>query len=239
MTWSIVALDTSGALGVAVASRFFAVGALCPAIRSGKGALSTQALINPLFSCAGLNALEQGDDACQVVERLVAADAGRESRQLHVVDANGRTAAHTGCGCIPWCGHRSGLSYSVAGNMLAGAAVLEETARTYEKEASRPFPERLILAMHAGEAAGGDKRGKQAAALLIHTTEKYPFLDLRVDDHAEPLQELMRLYRVSLERFQPFMECLPREADPVGVTNRDAIEAHIARFQADRRKETA
>ena len=101
MTWSIVALDASGALGVAVASRFLAVGALCPAVSPGRGALSTQALINPLFSCAGLNALEQGVAARQVVERLIAADPGRESRQLHVVDASGRSAAHTGAECIP------------------------------------------------------------------------------------------------------------------------------------------
>lgn len=238
MTWSIVALDASGALGVAVASRFFAVGALCPAIRNGKGALSTQALINPLYSCAGLKALDEGADARHVVARLIAGDGGRESRQLHVVDAQGHTAVHTGRDCIPWCGHLSGPSYSIAGNMLAGGVVLEETARVYEREASRPFAERLILAMQAGEAAGGDKRGKQAAALLIHTTEQYPFLDLRVDDHAEPLQELMRLYEVSLERFQPFTQCLARHDDPVGVTNRNLIEARIAEFQA-RRGETA
>jgi uncharacterized Ntn-hydrolase superfamily protein len=238
MTWSIVALDASGALGVAVASRFFAVGALCPAIRNGKGALSTQALINPLFTVAGLKALDEGADARHVVARLIAGDAGRESRQLHVVDAHGRTAAHTGSECIAWCGHLSGPSYSVAGNMLVGPDVIEQTARVYEKEASRPFAERLILALQAGDAAGGDKRGKQAAALIIHTTEEYPFLDLRVDDHAEPLEELMRLYTVSLERFQPFTQCLARHDDPVGVTNRNVIEARIAAFQ-DRRRESA
>ena len=238
MTWSIVARDASGAFGVAVASRFFAVGALCPAVRCGKGALSTQALMNPLYAFAGLNALDQGHAAGEVVRRVIAQDAGRESRQFHVIDRDGETAAHTGRDCIPWCGHLAGSGYSIAGNMLAGAAVLEETARAYEKEASRPFAERLILAMQAGEAAGGDKRGKQAAALLVHTTEEYPFLDLRVDDHAEPLQELMRLYRVSLERFQPFAQCLPRHDDPVGITDRGVIESRIAQFQA-RRKESA
>ena len=232
MTWSIVALDDSGAFGVAVASRFFAVGALCPAIRNGKGALSTQALINPLYSFVGLKALDEGDDAGQVVARCTAADPGREVRQLHVVDRNGVAAAHTGRDCIPWCGHLANRGFSVAGNMLAGPAVIEETARVYEAESARPFAERLILAMQAGEAAGGDKRGKQAAALLVHTTEDYPFLDLRVDDHAEPLQELMRLYRVSLERFQPFMQCLARAGDPVGLTDRAVIEDRIARFQA-------
>lgn len=236
MTWSIVALDASGALGVAVASRFFAVGALCPAVRGGKGALSTQALMNPLYACAGLDALQQGAAAPDVVSGLVAGDAGRESRQLHVVDAQGRTAAHTGRDCIPWCGHLSGPSWSIAGNMLAGSAVLEETARVFELESARPFAQRLILAMQAGEAAGGDKRGKQAAALLIHTTEQYPFLHLRVDDHAEPLQELARLYAVSLERYQPFTECLARRDDPAGITDRNVIEARIAAFQARHRE---
>lgn len=239
MTWSIVARDASGAFGVAVASRFFAVGALCPAVRNGKGALSTQALINPLYACASLKALDEGASAQEIVARVTAADAGRESRQFHVVDRNGATAAHTGRACIEWCGHRAGAHYSVAGNMLAGRQVLEETARVYEREAGRGFAERLILAMQAGEAAGGDKRGKQAAALLIHTTEEYPFLDLRVDDHPEPLRELRRLYEVSLERFQPFSACLPRHDDPVGITDRGIIEERIARFQAQRGKDRA
>ena len=238
MTWSIVALDASGALGVAVASRFFAVGALCPAVRSGRGALSTQALMNPLYAAYGLKALDAGLDARQVVAQVTALDAGRESRQLHVVDRAGRTAAHTGRECIPWCGSLAGPGYSIAGNMLAGSAVLEETARVYETQAGRPFAERLILAMQAGEAAGGDKRGKQAAALLVHATEDYPWLDLRVDDHPEPLQELMRLYRVSLERFQPFVQCLPKRDDPVGITDRGVIEARIAEFQARRTEQT-
>ncbi|HET9653196.1 MAG TPA: DUF1028 domain-containing protein [Usitatibacter sp.] len=238
MTWSIVARDPSGAFGVAVASRFFAVGALCPAVRNGRGALSTQALINPLYACVGLKALDEGASAEAIVARVTAQDAGRESRQFHVVDREGRTAAHTGRACIEWCGHRAGIHYSVAGNMLAGPQVLEETARAFEREAGRPFAERLVLAMQAGEAAGGDKRGKQAAALLVHTTEDYPFLDLRVDDHPEPLQELRRLYEVSLDRFQPFTACLARRDDPVGITDRAVIEERIARFQAQR-KETA
>src|SRR5512140_1217068 len=119
MTWSIVARDPSGAFGVAVASRFFAVGALCPAVRNGKGALSTQALINPLFSCASLKALDEGASAGEIVTRLIAADGGRDVRQFHIVDREGRTSAHTGRACIDWCGHRAGPGYSVAGNMLA------------------------------------------------------------------------------------------------------------------------
>src|SRR5213075_607281 len=124
-------------------------------------------------------------------------------RQLHLIDRRGRCAAHTGAQCIAWCGDRAYEGFSVAGNMLAGPAVLDATARAYQAQASAPFAERLLAAMAAGEAAGGDKRGKQAAALLIHTTEIYAFLDLRVDDHPDPIAELTRLYQVSLERYQP------------------------------------
>jgi uncharacterized Ntn-hydrolase superfamily protein len=236
MTWSIVARDSSGALGVAVASKFFAVGALCPAAKSGKGALSTQALMNPLYARDGLAALDEGLAPAQVVARLTQADEGREVRQFHVVDSAGRNAAHTGKSCVDWCGHLSREGFSVAGNMLAGPQVIEETARAYEAAATLSFAERLMTAMEAGEAAGGDKRGKQAAALLIHTVEDYPFLTLRVDDHPEPLKELRRLYEVSLERYQPFLGCLASNARPAGIIDRPTIDAEIARFQAARKR---
>ena len=176
------------------------------------------------------------DFLARIIERLTAADEGREMRQFHMVDHAGRTAAHTGAACIAWCGHLAGEGFSVAGNMLAGPQVIEETARAYRAHDTLPFAERLLAAMDAGEAAGGDKRGKQGAALLIHTTEDYPFLDLRVDDHTEPLAELRRIYNVSLERFQPFIACLPSRANPAGITDRTVIEASIARFQAGRAK---
>jgi uncharacterized Ntn-hydrolase superfamily protein len=234
MTWSIVARHPSGAFGVAVASRFFAVGALCPAAKSAKGALSSQALMNPHYVRDGIAALDAGASASDIVARLTSADPGRDMRQFHVVDAAGHVAAHTGSKCIEWCGHVAGDGFSVAGNMLAGSKVVENCARAYEDNAALSFAERLIAAMEAGEAAGGDKRGKQAAALIIYTTEDYPFLDLRVDDHAEPLAELRRLYGVSLERFQPFMSCLASTKSPAGVTDRAVIEAEIARFTAAR-----
>ena len=154
----------------------------------------------------------------------------RESRQLHVIDNEGRTAAHTGTSCIDWCGHCAGEGYSVAGNMLANERVIRETARAYEQNRNLPFSEKLIAALEAGEAAGGDKRGKQSAALLIHSTEDYAEIDLRVDDHAEPLAELRRLYDKAHERFIPFMRCGPSKARPWGVLDRQAIEEEIARF---------
>jgi uncharacterized Ntn-hydrolase superfamily protein len=232
MTWSIVARDASDALGVIVASRFFAVGALCPYALSGVGALSTQALVNPLYGLRGLTRLAQGMAPADVVRSLIYPDAGREHRQLHLIDAEGNIAAHTGVQCIEWCGQISGDGFSVAGNMLAGPQVIEDTAQAYDAGNDLPFAERLIAAMEAGEAAGGDKRGKQAAALLICSAEAYPFLDLRVDDNPEPLTELLRLDVKSLERYQPFVACLPSRARPAGVTDRLQIEAEIERFHA-------
>ncbi|HXR56366.1 MAG TPA: DUF1028 domain-containing protein [Casimicrobiaceae bacterium] len=232
MTWSIVARDRSGAFGVAVASRFFAVGALCPHARSNVGALATQALVNPGYGPAGLDRLARGEAPQQVVAALVAGDAGREHRQIHLVDTEGRTAAYTGAQCIGWCGHSAAEGFSVAGNMLAGERVIADTADAFRRHADLPLAERLIAAMKAGEAAGGDKRGKQAAALRIVTTEDYPLLDLRVDDHFDPLDELQRLYDVSLERFQAFVACLPSHARPAGITDRAVIEREIERFRA-------
>jgi len=236
MTWSIVARDASGALGVAVASRFFAVGALCPHARSGVGAVATQALVNPMYGAAVLDGLAQGHTAPQVLAQIIAPDEGREHRQLHLIGASGDAAVHTGSACVGWCGHLVGEEFSVAGNMLAGPQVIEQTAAAYRAaDPALPFAERLLVAIAAGEAAGGDKRGKQSAALRVHTTEDYSALDVRVDDHAEPLQELRRLYEKSLERYQPFIACLPSRARPAGIMDRAVIEAEIERFQAHRR----
>ncbi len=232
MTWSIVARDARGRFGVAIASRFFAVGALCVHTRRGVGALATQALMNPLYGAAGLDLLSAGHSAAEVVSTLTSADAGREQRQLHVLPAVGPAAAHTGNACIDWCGHQRFEHFSVAGNMLAGPQVLEATAQAYLAAEGAPLAERLLAAMAAGEAAGGDKRGKQAAALRIHADEDYPQLDIRVDDHAEPIVELQRLYARSLERYQPFIACLAGRHDPVGLVDRAEIEARIERFHA-------
>jgi uncharacterized Ntn-hydrolase superfamily protein len=227
MTWSILARDAQGHFGVAIASRFFAVGALCVHTQRGVGALATQALMNPLYGPAGLSLLSAGASAMEVVQTLTAADAGREHRQLHVLPARGAAAAHTGSSCIDWCGHSPFDDFSVAGNMLAGPQVLAATAQAYLASAGQPLAQRLIAAMTAGEAAGGDKRGKQAAALRIHADEDHPQLDLRVDDHAEPLVELQRLYQKSLERYLPFTACLAGRHDPVGLTDRAQIELRI------------
>jgi uncharacterized Ntn-hydrolase superfamily protein len=240
MTWSIVARDpANGAFGVAVASRFFAVGALCPHIRVGSGALSTQALINPTYGPRGLALLASGASAEEVVAQLIVSDEGRATRQLHVVDAQGRAAVHTGADCIGWCGHRSGENLSVAGNMLAGPDVVAATYDTFLQSASLPFAERLLAAMEAGEAAGGDKRGKQSACLLIHTTEDYPALSIRADDHPDPLAELRRLYRISQGRYAAFMQFLATRDNLSGVYDRAVIEAEAQRREAALRDEAS
>ncbi len=235
MTWSILARDDSGRFGVAIASRFFAVGSLCVHTRRGVGALSTQALMNPLYGPAGIEMLAEGRRPAEVVAALTAGDAGRAQRQLHVLGAQGAGAAHTGAACVEWCGHAVHEHFSVAGNMLAGPQVLQATAVAFVASAGQPLAERLIAAMAAGEAAGGDKRGKQSAALRIHGDEDHAELDLRVDDHAEPITELQRLYDVSLQRFQPFVACLAGRRDPTGELDRARIEARIEAFQAARR----
>ena len=234
MTWSILARDREGRFGVAIASRFFAVGALCVHTRRGVGALSTQALMNPLYGAAGLALLQDGRSAAEAVATLTQADAGQAQRQLHVLPAAGPAAAHTGAACVDWCGHLLFDDFSVAGNMLAGPQVVHATADTFMATAGRPLAERLIAAMSAGEAAGGDKRGKQSAALRIHGDEDYAELDLRVDDHAEPMQEMARLYDVSLQRFQPFIACLAGRHSASGELERARIEARIEAFHAAR-----
>ena len=239
MTWSILARDAHGNFGVAIASRFFAVGALCMHTQRGVGALSTQALMNPTYGPRGLQLLAAGLPAEMTVTALVEADAGRDQRQLHVLPATGPGAAFTGSSCVDWCGHQIFEDFSVAGNMLAGPQVLEATADAFQQSLHLPLAERLLAAMAAGEDAGGDKRGKQSAALCIQGDEDYLQLDLRVDDHEEPMLELRRLYDKSLERFQPFLSCLAGRHDAAGLTDRGQIEARITQFHADQAQRTA
>ena len=235
MTWSIIARDpATGQIGIAVATRFFAVGARVPHIAPGIGGVATQALVNPYYGIDGVKLLREGSTPREVVDTLIPADDGRESRQLHVMDINGRIAAHTGRECVDWCGHIQGDGFSIAGNMLAGAAVLDDTAQAFIANATLPFAQRLIAAMKAGEAAGGDKRGKQSAALVIQGEEEWSDLDLRVDDHTDPLAELERLEQVSRERWVHFRPFLPTRKNPAGITDRAVIDATIEAATANK-----
>jgi uncharacterized Ntn-hydrolase superfamily protein len=228
MTWSIIARDPlTGQIGIAVATKFFAVGARVPHIAPMLGGVATQALVNPYYGIDGVRLLREGKAPRDIIATLIAADDGRDSRQLHIMDASGRIAAHTGRECVDWCGHLEGVGFSIAGNMLAGAQVLDETAKAYVANGKLPFAQRLIAAMKAGEAAGGDKRGKQSAAMLIHGDEEWSDLDLRVDDHADPLAELERLEQVSRERWVHFRQFMPTRKNPAGITDRAIIDATI------------
>jgi uncharacterized Ntn-hydrolase superfamily protein len=238
MTWSIVARDhRTGAFGIAIASKFFAVGALCPHGEGGVGALSTQALPNPLWGTRGLRLLREGMPADRVVEFLTLPDKGADQRQLHVIDARGGIAAHTGANCIDWCGHTIGDGFSVAGNMLAGPQVVADTAAAFDQTRELPFVRRLLRAMQAGEHAGGDKRGRQSAALMAWTTEEYTAVDMRVDDHADPLRELARLDEVRRQRLAHYIRFMPTRGNPDGTLDRAIIEAGIAAAAAEGRED--
>lgn len=228
MTWSIVAHDpAAGEIGVAVSTCAFAVGSRVPFVAPGVGALATQAFVNPFYGYRGLEMLRAGTAPQDVVARLTEADAGRADRQLHLMDREGRSAAYTGAECVPWCGHTIRDGFSVAGNMLAGPQVVDATAETF---AAMPgsLAVRFLAALRAGEAAGGDKRGRQSAAMLIHDAEEYALVDLRVDDHADPLAELGRLLDVWGGRFAHYRAVMPSRANPSGVVGRQEIERRIA-----------
>lgn len=234
MTYSIVAKDPgTGAVGIAVASRFFACGALVPHVRR-EVAVATQAFVNPLWGVEGAARLAAGETAAAVLADLVARDGGAAIRQAHMIDRAGNSAAHTGADCVDWAGHRIGAGVSVAGNMLAGPEVADRTLAAYQAAADQPFAERLLTAMEAGEAAGGDKRGRQAAALIVHRGEDYPWLDIRADDDADPLAELRRLLAVSEERFRHFAMGLPTAANFSGMTDRAPIDRAIAEAEEAR-----
>lgn len=220
MTFSIVARDpVTGDLGVAVASKFLAVGSVVPWASAGVGAVATQALANVAFGPDGLEALAAGADAESVLAGLVAADDGRADRQVGVVDANGGAASHTGAGCLSWAGGRVGNGVAIQGNILAGPGVVDAMSSAFEA-ASGPLPERLLTALLAGDRAGGDARGRQSAALLVvrpgggygGSTDRW--IDLRVDDHVDPVSEVRRLldiWRLLYERPEP-EDLLPIDA---------------------------
>jgi uncharacterized Ntn-hydrolase superfamily protein len=201
-TFSIVAFDSrNGDLGVAVQSKFPAVGAVVPWARSKVGAIATQASININYGPMGIELLEEGLSAPDVLRRMITEDPQREVRQAAIVDASGRVAAHTGNECLNWAGHVTGRGYSCQGNILANSSVVESMAKAYE-ETPGDLIDRLMAAISAGQAAGGDRRGQQSAAILVVRekggyegfTDRY--VDLRVDDHPTPIEELKRVLKV-------------------------------------------
>jgi uncharacterized Ntn-hydrolase superfamily protein len=225
-TFSLAACDLErGEWGVAVASRFLAVGALCAWAEPEVGAIATQSWIKASFGPVGLGLLARGASASEALEQLLADDDGPEQRQVGIIDRDGRTASHTGAECLGWAGARSGPGYSAQGNMLVSAETLAALASTFESAPASPLAERLLAALAAGQAAGGDRRGQQAAALLVMCRGggyggADVLADLRVDDHPEPVAELERLYGLH----QLYFGSTPEE-DWIGVDA--ALEAEL------------
>jgi len=214
MTFSIVArCPQTGMLGVATASKFLAAGGGVPHLQAGVGAIASQSFANPYLGIDGLTLLEQGLTAARALEKLIEGDRGRELRQVAIVDRDGNTAAYTGAQCIPWAGQVEGGGYVCIGNILAGEEVVKAMARAFEVSADEELPERLLRALEAGQEAGGDRRGRQSAGIHVVHTEEYPYCDLRVDDHPDPVPELRRVFEVFQRELTPFLPLMPRRDD--------------------------
>jgi uncharacterized Ntn-hydrolase superfamily protein len=222
-TFSIAArCPRTGMVGVAVCTAVPAVGALCPFAKPKVGAIATQSFVNPYLGIDGLGLLEKGLSAQETLEQLLAGDSGRDVRQLSVVDSKGTVAAFTGKDCIPWHGHVIGDGYAVAANMMVDETTVAAMAHAFEANLNDALPERLLQSLEAGDATGGDYRGRQSAALLVYDKEEYPYRSLRVDEHPRPVAELRRIFEVGRQQLFPFLDVLPTRANPRGpadVTN--------------------
>ena len=212
MTFSIVAhCSLTGQLGVAVSTAVPAVGAICPYVKPGVGAVSTQAWVNPYLAIEALQRMERGEPGPAALEAVLAGDEARGVRQIGLVDARGRAASWSGELCTGWFGHLVDDHFAVQGNMLVSEATISSMAAAYREAASRDLAERLLLAMEAGQAAGGDKRGRQSASLTVYGEEDYPLLDLRVDEHPNPVAELRRIHGIARLQLTPFVAGMPRK----------------------------
>lgn len=217
MTFSIIARDEkSGAFGIAVSTANLAVGAVGYSAKAGVGIIATQADPHPIMAQNGLRMLDEGFSAEDTLRILLQEDSDKIRRQIHLLDCEGRAAAWTG-DCVDWAGHHVFDGFSVSGNMLVGEATILAMAATYSAVKHVGFGDRLLSALQAGQAAGGDKRGKQSAALYIVSTQPYADIDLRVDDHSEPIAELLRIYEESQKPYYvDFRRRLPKTTLPHG-----------------------
>jgi uncharacterized Ntn-hydrolase superfamily protein len=234
-TYSIAACDLdAGQWGVATQSKFLAVGSVVPWAEPQVGAIATQAYANPRYGPDGLALLRDGLPAEDVVERLTAADDGRDQRQLGVVDARGRAATFTGSECMEWAGGIAGAGFAAQGNILVGEETVTSLAVTFGATRGRPLAERLLECLAAAQAAGGDRRGQQSAALLVVERDggyaglSDTLVDLRVDDHAAPVAELARLYRAHSLLFGKTEEWVE-----VGDELRDELRDRLGRLGYD------
>ncbi len=221
-TFSVAArCKRTGMFGVAVSTRVPAVGMLCPFVMARVGAIASQARVNPYLGIDGLKLLAQGWSAQSALDKLLIDDPMRESRQLAIIDNQGRVAAYTGPQCNEWAGHHCGDGYSVRGNILVGKETIDAMAQTFEQNETDDLPERLLKVLEAGQAAGGDRRGRQSAALKVYDTEEYAYADLRVDEHADPVAELRRVFTIASQSLLPYIKVggMPTRANPAGITD--------------------
>jgi uncharacterized Ntn-hydrolase superfamily protein len=210
-TFSIVArCERTGEFGVAVATAVPAVGSMCPYVVAGVGAVSTQSWVNPYLAIDALAAMQGGASAQQALADVLANDPEADLRQIGVIGAQGDGIAWTGAGCTPWQGHLVGPDFAIQGNMLTGEATLTAMRQAFLADPKAELAERLMGALEAGDAAGGDKRGKQSAALRVSADEAYASVDLRVDEHASPVAELRRVLEVARRQLLPFVRGMPR-----------------------------
>jgi uncharacterized Ntn-hydrolase superfamily protein len=214
----------TGMLGTAVSTAVPGVGGICCFVEPKVGAIATQAWVNPYLGIDGLKLLKDGRSAQEALDRLLRDDPGRDVRQVGIVDSLGRSAAWSGSACTDWFGHITGPDYSVQGNMLIGEETISAMARSFETSESFDLPERLMRALEAGQKAGGDKRGRQSAALLIYKTEGYPYLSLRVDEHSSPVAELRRVLEVARHQLLPFVDGLPSRVNPLGALSKEVTD---------------
>mgnify|MGYP000443691177 CR=1 FL=1 len=231
-TFSVVGYDPDTMeWGVAVASKFLAVGSVVPWAEAGVGAVATQSFANVTFGPKGLELMRKGKSAEDALKALTDDDEGRDVRQVGMIDAKGEAATYTGKKCNAWAGGKTGKHYACQGNILSGPEVVDAMAKVFE-DSKGLLAWRLMASLEAGDKAGGDKRGKQSAAMMVYEGRDYPSLSLRVDDHEEPLAELRRLYRIWLGRFAAYVTIMPTEDNPSGIFDRAVLEAEAARREA-------
>ena len=214
----------TGMLGVAVSTAVPAVGGLCPFVRAGIGAVSTQAWLNPYLGIDAIKLLSEGNSVDQILRLLVDTDPGKAVRQLGIIDGDGHSVAHTGDECVPWAGHKTADNVSVQGNMLVGPETIDAMFDTFASSIEHPLHERLVKVLEAGQIAGGDKRGKQSAALLVHDKEDYPLIDIRVDEHFDPVGELRRVYEIAKRQYLPFVAGMPTRKNPLGTLDKEVTD---------------
>jgi uncharacterized Ntn-hydrolase superfamily protein len=221
-TFSITArCKKTGRLGVAVLTKAFGVGFLCPFVKANVGAIATQAWVNTSLGHRGLVLLEKGVGAEEVLQTLLKEDPGRELRQLAIVDTNGGVAGFTGKDTHDWKGHILGDQFVCAGNLLVGKEVLEAMEQSFKNTTDDELGERLLKAIEAGQAAGGDSRGKQSSALIVEDSQEFPYINIRVDDHETPELEIRRLFEIHkqglLKHYDDWVDAIKTGKDPSAV----------------------